>query len=240
MTSNSIRIPSAEAGTEDLEAFYRKLDQVPGIMRAPNPDNKEAMDQFYNSLGRPESADKYAYDLTKEHYDSIPGLQTHIDNFSNIAHELGLSNQQATALVNMKLHEQSLMDEHAVKSVEQAEQFLQKEWGTDYENRTAAAHKMAKIYAEKFPNEMQAFANSDAARNPMTMVLLSELAKTYQEKGHTGMQQAQFGISPQEALLQASEIRSNKAHPYNNPKDPGHRAAQAKMKELYALAYPSE
>lgn len=240
VSSNSIRIPSAEAGKEDLEAFYSKLDNIPGIIRQPNFDDQTAMNQFYDSLGRPESADKYQYELGQEHYDSIPGLQNHIDNFSGIAHQLGLSNDQAKALVNMKLHEQIQLDEQALKSVESAENFLKKQWGNDYSNRNDAAQQMAKVYAEKYPQEMQAFAQSDAARNPMTMILLSELAKNYQEQGHVGMTKTNFGLSPEEAILRATEIRNNKSHPYNNPTDPGHQAAKAKMKELYAAAYPSE
>ena len=59
MLGSSIRIPTDDASKEAKDEFYSRLSQVPGLTRLPNKDDPEAMNQFYNSLGRPESKDGY-------------------------------------------------------------------------------------------------------------------------------------------------------------------------------------
>ena len=64
MVGNSIRIPTDEAGDEQLDEIYGKLADVKGVMRKHDESNTEAMSSYYNSMDRPEEAANYDFQIT--------------------------------------------------------------------------------------------------------------------------------------------------------------------------------
>ena len=63
------------------------------LMRVPQNADDPAWNDVYNSMGRPESADQYTFD---ERY-----AEANLDDFKNIAHNLGLSQNQAEKILDM-------------------------------------------------------------------------------------------------------------------------------------------
>ena len=64
--------------------------------RIPIPKTDEEKAELYTKLGRPESADKYELNIPQEHQQFFP--ENAMNEFKNVAHNLGLNNEQANAL----------------------------------------------------------------------------------------------------------------------------------------------
>ncbi len=55
MVGQSIRVPSKEAGADDLKSFHDSLiAQVPGLLFKPDMDDDAAMNALFKSIGLPE------------------------------------------------------------------------------------------------------------------------------------------------------------------------------------------
>lgn len=237
MLGSSLRIPSEDASTEAKEEFLQKLEQVPGVMRAPDLDNPEAMEQFYNQLGRPETADSYQIELPE-------GLEANADltgQFKEIAHKLGLTQKQVEGLAQFETHRAQLHAQQMDHLKSTAESVLKEKWGSDYSARLNGAKSALRHYSEAFPDAVTEIANSPIGNNPAFIAMLSELGGMLSESGSLqGRGSVQYGVSAEEARDRIMEIRSNKAHPFHNPSDPSHREAVEKMKTYYSAAYPDE
>jgi hypothetical protein len=234
MIGSSVRIPSQDASQEQRDEFYAKLSQIDGVARIPEEGNQEAIDAFYNKMGRPESADKYNLGLEEGQAN-----EERVAEFSELAHQIGLTNSQAKALAQHEAQKAAMSAEQFQDSRTSAESSLKEAWGSDYNNRLAGAKAAAGAYAEKYPDAMGELVNGPAGNNPALLVMLSELGKTMQEAGTLGQaSNLQYGVAPDEALANIQEVMDNKAHAYHNVADPGHTAAVEKMQKLYKSAYP--
>lgn len=233
MLGNSVRIPGEDSSEEAKAEFYKKLMDVPGVAKLPDPDNKEEMDQYYNSMGRPESAQ--GYNIEAEGAD--PGM---VDAFKGMAHELGLTNKQAEALVQFDTARTKEYTEHSEASREAASEALKKEWGSDYNNRLEGAKATINMQAEKYPDAVQELIASPLGNNPALLSILAQHHKMLRESGAVSPNSSgiNYGMSSQEALEKINEIESNSSHPANDPRHPGNAAAVAKMRKLYQAAYP--
>lgn len=234
MIGSSIRIPSEDAGVEAKEEFYKKLESVQGVVRLPDTDNKEAMDAFYGRLGRPDTADNYRIEAPE-------GSEQAVNEFKQIAHQIGLTNEQASKLVGFELEKAKQAQEAATAAYDSAQSTLKDAWGNDYDNRLKGAKEAAAMYAGKYPDAMKQLIEGPAGNNPALLSMLSELYGTMKEsQAVIGNRSISYGHSPDEALGQISDIRSNKNHPYNIKKHPEHANAVAKVQALYKAAYPGE
>lgn len=229
-----VRIPGEDAGEEQLNAFYSKLEKIPGVVKFDEEDTSSV----YEKLGKPSDVDGYEIkqDLPADTYDS-----EQLGTFKNLSHELGLNNSQFNKLLEF---EQSRMD-HMIKSREEsrgkAEEALKSQWGNDYANRLAGAKAAIETYKESNPEAVEALVNSEAGNNPVFLQILSELGKNMQESGHPNLQNStSYGMTPDDAKAKIEEIIGNKSHPYHDRKNPAHEAAVVRVKKLYEAAYPGE
>lgn len=238
MLGNSVRIPGPDASPEARQEFYQKLTNVPGITRLPDPNDKAATDQFYAALGRPESPDKYNFELDQD----VNLVPEDLQNFKELAHATGLTNEQANKLVAFESARAKAAEQAAMQSREQAVEALKSEWGNDFQNRLTGAKEMVSYYASKYPDAVNELINSPAGNNPALLVMLSELYSGMKEKGVVipNSQSLNYGVSPEEAIQQINEIKENRNHPYWTAPagSPEKEAALAKMSKLFQAAYP--
>ena len=137
---------------ENVLGSYHNLEKMVGADRAgrtitllgddPTPEQKS---EFFTKLGRPEAAKDYSVDLPEGITDD-----TRLVMMRNVAHEIGISDAQFSALAEadtayMSTITQGAADEKAL-SATAAEEQLRKEWGAAFELKVAqidvVAHKL--------------------------------------------------------------------------------------------------
>lgn len=225
---NAIRIPGPDAKEEDRKAFYDKLiEKVPGVIPAPNPDDKEGTTALWKKLGRPDSKDGY----------TLPeGIkQEEVNDILDLAFEAGATVQQAQVLVT-KAAEKA--QQTAAKRQETRQSNLKeisKEWGVTYEDRVATIKNTLKNMAA--PDDLiNGVETGDVG--PATMRWLHSIAAQFKNPGAPPKEGATL-LTPNEAQLRISEIMNNKDHPYWNPSSSANAAAIKQMVELHRMVAAS-
>ena len=235
MLGNSIRIPGADASDEVKNEFYQKMMSVPGVMRAPDPHNPEAVDQIYSQLGKPKTSDAYRLELPE----GVQLAEADIKSFNEQAHALGLTQKQYEGIMQTYVGNEIASIEASNAERADGEAQLRQMWGPEFNQRLEAAKVVAKAYGEKYPDAMEMLKNSPAGNNPVILSMMAELAPIFQERGAIGgTSKFQFGTSSEEAAAQLKEIESNMDHPYYKSSDPSHAEAKARVKALYQIVYP--
>lgn len=233
LTGNSVRIPSADASDEAKADFYEKIKDLDGVLIRDSED-------FYDRLGRPEEASQYKFDevIEPELYNAVPGLHEELDDFQHLAHEVGLTNEQAAKLVQMRMDTLENQQEAIAAHRTAAEQALKEKWGSDYDNRLNSARQVIKIFSEKHGDAVNELVNSAAGNNPALLDMLSELGASYKEGNHIGMQDAQFGLTPEMAQAKIAEKRADRGflEAYQDEMHPGHKQAINELQKLYQIA----
>ena len=106
---------------------------------------QETWDEAYTKLGRPESADKYNFNIKS---DVINMDESAIKSFAEQSHKLGLNNKQAAGILDFYKNnmegsaQQAKIDTQTAQS--QSEQELRQEWGRDFEGKVKQAGALAK------------------------------------------------------------------------------------------------
>ncbi len=223
---SSVRIPGEDASDEAREEFYGKLTQVPGVVRLPKDEDKDAWSSFYTRLGKPESAMGYKYELPESEFASQEALV----NFHQEAFDLNLTNSQVKGIVSHRLKELAKDKQVYEDRVEGTTSIMKKEWGADYENRLAGAKSMLRVMKEKFPDFKTRGLDAIFESSPIVQAVMSELGEHYKEQGHVDFKGTNnYGVSPNDAKIQIEEIRANKKHPFHS----GDPEAVKKMQKLY-------
>lgn len=237
---SSIRIPSEEAGAEDIAKFHEKLQaKVPGLMATPDFENEEALQDLYTRMGRPAEAKDY---IVPEFKDSkgndIPGLDLSMaEAFKEVAHKSGISQKKYADIVSAITNVNIANYERMIENRQEDKAKLSQEWGAAYEQNS----KIVENFIEK-SDAPEALVNviksGGADRN--TMIWLHKMATQTLGKGSEfqGDDSNRGVMTPDEAALKISEIRNNKEHPWHKRNDPGHKAALKLMRELYLLKNP--
>lgn len=224
-----IRIPTDDAGEEQWNDFYKRVDNIPGIMRVNDTQD------IYNQLGRPESYE--GYNVESEVINLNENKE--YDTFRKLAHEAGLNNDQMKRLVQFEESRMHAQAELMNSQREQATQVLREKWGNDFDNRLRGAKATLEVFKQEYPDAVNDLVNGPAGNNPVVLDLLSKLGSTLQEQGHPSLQTGvTYGTSPQEALDKIDEILGNPSHPYHDRNNPAHLGAVEKVRTLYQQAYP--
>lgn len=236
----SIRIPSAEAGTEDKKAFYQKLqERVPELMLKPNPEDNDAVEAIYRALGKPEKPEDYPIPKIEP----PTGTNIQLDNapveaFRGLAHKHGLTKKQFEGIVA----EMSKINiDQAVVVQQQRDsdlQTLRTEWGSAFDQRLGQVKELAKKTGA--PPVFQD-ALGKMLVDATTLRWLHSVAESLQgkEPAAGGDRNNTNVLTPVEAQAQIDEMYNNKEHPWWNKGHPSHQAAVKRMLELRRLADPN-
>ena len=142
--------PSIEKFTEidALAKSYINATKMIGqdkIVIPTKNSTEETWEEAYTKLGRPESPDKYSFDVKSDVVTMDEGA---IKSFAEQSHKLGLNNKQAAGILDFYKNnmegsaQQAKIDTETAQS--QAEQQLRQEWGRDFEGKVKQAGALAK------------------------------------------------------------------------------------------------
>ena len=142
--------PSIEKFTEidALAKSYINATKMIGqdkIIIPTKNSGQEAWDEAYAKLGRPESPEKYTFDVKSDVVNMDEGA---IKSFAEQSHKLGLNNKQAEGILDFYKNnmegsaQQAKIDTETAQS--QAEQELRQEWGRDFDGKVKQAGALAK------------------------------------------------------------------------------------------------
>ncbi len=223
MIGSSVRLPSKDSTPEQIAEFYDKIKDLPNIA------NLEDRSTLYTKLGRPESPDKYNYGLPQELTENNQTL----NEFSKVAHELGLNNEQAAKIANFQVQrELQAMEQFKADQIE-GEKILKQQWGSEYDNKLAQARAAAKMFATKYPDQVKALLSMPTiGNNPAFLDMLSKAGSSLIEQGHV---QGLKSIQISNAAEKLKAIKSNPA--FGNSMDPSHNKLIAEYNDLAAIVY---
>ena len=142
--------PSIEKFTEidALAKSYINATKMIGqdkIVIPTKNSGQEAWDEAYAKLGRPESPEKYTFDVKSDVVNMDEGA---IKSFAEQSHKLGLNNKQAEGILDFYKNnmegtaQQAKIDTETAQS--QSEQELRQEWGRDFDGKVKQAGALAK------------------------------------------------------------------------------------------------
>jgi hypothetical protein len=210
MIGNSLRIPTKDTSEEATAAFYKKLMDVPGVVRLPGEDADEAVwSEFNAKVGVPATADEYSIQLPEGTTLEPEFLQ----EATTTAHALSLNNKQLNAILKTEIESRAAAAEAHENYVIESKQALKSVWSDDYDNRIAGASQAYRLYKQDFPE--YAAELESVKDNPIFVKLLSDIAGAMQEAGHAGIQAASnYGMSVEDAKIKRAEIQNNKNHDY--------------------------
>lgn len=232
LIGRSVRIPGTDAGKDDLDAFYTKLAQVPGVTRLPADEDKAGWDAFYAKLGRPAKADDYKFERPGELPKGVSYNEAAEKGFRELAHSIGLTGNQAKALHAWQMSETLGKADAMAKAADEAAVALKKEWGASYNQRMAAARGVIRQYGGP---ELAAELDAGLGNNPMLARMLSKIGAELIEDGLVQGDGGSLVPTVSELKEKIAEIRNNREHPYHDPKKAGHREAVDRVNEMYRL-----
>ena len=201
---NSLRIPGPDATPEMVQQFYQRvMEKAPGLMRKPEKGDKEAFDDVLKALGKPDSADKYTLPEIEGY--QIPDER--IGRLKAIAHEAGLTADQAAKLYQTMLSDEANSQANQLSDHQAQMQQLRGEWGMAFESRMAAARRA--LEATKAPADvMAAFDNGSLAAEGIRWMFGLSQSLGAGEGGQVASQGNQSAplMTPAEARAQLEEI----------------------------------
>jgi len=224
----SIRIPSKEAGVDDVKAFYTKvIEKVPGLIVRPDMEDPVAKDAFYAMVGRP--VEDKGYELPDGN--AVP--EEVLESLRKSAWGAGINKNQFKAVTKALNESLATAKAKAEKSRTDNVAAIDKEYGAAKDSKLNLAKGIA--VATGAPKELiEAVGKGEAS--VATVNWLLAVAAKFPAEGADIVKQgdgANASLSPSEARNRIIEIRANSAHPVWNVRDPLHDAAVNEWADLH-------
>ena len=203
---------------------------VPAEQLLRLPGAGEPMDDVYNALGRPE---------THEHYDMSDYAPETTENFRQLAHEIGLNNDQANALFNAYVDSIAGQEESESEAFDQFEventQALQKEWGGDFDKNVELARRAFMNFAT--PEAVEIMEQTGLGNHPEILKVFSRVGELLQEDSVLPGSSTPIlgGMNPAQAQqsIDAKMADPNFRNAYLDQYNPGHAEAVREMTKLH-------
>lgn len=239
MLGGAVKIPTPESAAEDKADFFNKIKDIDGVLVSPKTE--EERQAFLTKLGRPEEASKYDFASLEREVNpaTVPNVKEMLDEFKPAAFELGLTNDQATDLIKMKLKSEFAMQEQKAREAEATKEATISElktlWGDNFKGKYQSAVSMANLMREQHPEAATALLTGPAGNNIALIQLLADMHKITQEKSHEGSQTSSVIPSAKKAIDIIEQLRgdSDFMKRLSDPRMPGHKEANERMASLY-------
>lgn len=231
---SSIRIPSEDAGDEDRQKFYEKLQKhAPNLIPRPDPEDKDGYNALMRSLGLPEKGDEYEVPELEDYKPSDEA----VEKLRDMAHKAGLTKSQFKELASELFREEAQSISAAQEAAEADLAGLKKEWGSAFDERKNRAVKTLELSGA--PDGLVQAAKDGQVGADVYQWLYS-LSSNFKGEGvNAGNDQGSGNtMTPAEAEAQIQDIYGNRSHPFWNAGHPDHQKALKKMVELGKLADP--
>jgi hypothetical protein len=229
---------------ESLLKSYVGLEKMLGNQNKvaiPGPNaSPEERSAFYKQIGRPEKPEGYEIKRPEKIGDKAVPAEIWSDeragNFAKLAHNIGLTKDQANALLGFDLENgiktyDGIISADAVMA-KQATDSLKAEWGGDYDKNLALARKAA---VQAGGEEL--LSNPRLANDPGFIRAMAKVGGMIVEEPAAGARGTSHAQSDPKQEIAA--IRGDKQHPYHVRGHPQHDAAVKHVADLYASAYPA-
>ena len=238
MLGSRIPIPSQEASEEVRNEFYSKLTNVPGILRMPQEGSEDyaaAVSGVLKQLGCPSDPKGYSLSLPE----GMPVDEEYVSSITSLAHKAGLTRDQFKVLSEFEVNKSINAFKESEEARTSAVDTLTKAWGNKFnENMTLCKNVMSK-YAATNQDAANEIINGPAGNNPVVLMMLADLGRTFQQEGTLGINRGVSGSrTPEEAKALIADINGNGTHPYHDHSSPAHQEAVKKMQSLFMDAYP--
>ena len=207
--------------------------------RIPIPKTEEEKTELYGKLGRPEEPGKYEVAVPEDYQQFFK--EESMNEFRNVAHKIGLNNEQVQALMDFQIneinHELEGSSNQLNSQREQIEQNLKQEWGYDYDKNVKAAQRAVQVYGDA---EVQELLNGELGNNPALIKMFARLGKEVTEDMAQNTQNNTLSVSPLDAKQEIANIMNNPKHPYFDGRHREHKEAVEKMRQLHEKAFGTD
>ena len=224
---------------KDVESLAKTVVHQQKVLgsRIPLPKTDEERNELYNKLGRPETADKYEVTIPNDMEHFMP--KEDISQFKNVAHKIGLNNEQVNALMEFQVSAtKNAMDNQGNvlnQEKEQSTEALKKEWGYEYDKNVRAAQRALNVYGD---NELQKLlSETSAGNNPAVIKFLATIGKEVTEDMAQNTTNNRLATSPLDAKEEINNVMADSKHAYFDPSHPNHNIAVEKMRQLHEKVY---
>ena len=223
---------------KDLESAANTLVHHQKMIgsRIPIPKTEEEKAELYTKLGRPETSEKYNFTIPETHSKYFNEEQ--VKQFKNVAHQIGLNNDQTKALIDFQVKsidfEQQRRNSDMTLGKKNTEEFLHKEWCYDYDNKIRAAKRAMSVYAD---NELIDLLDTEAGNHPSVVRLFARLGEDITEEMAKNTQNNRLAVSPIDAKADIAKIYADAKHPYHDAGHPEHRNAVDQVRQLHEKVY---
>lgn len=217
--------PTLAKNYVDMSKYTVGAIKLPGENATPDEWNR-----VYDKLGRPETADKYAFQAPEGMELDGPALE----KAKQVAHQNGLSQRQYEAMVGV-LAESAQSNLSALRAQGEAVVAeLKQELGGAFTTKLGYAQRVIQEY---FGEEVfQEINRSPLGNNKKFITGLMRLGENMAEDGvlpgANGMTPSQ---TKESALAQANTLMADKA--YTDRRDPRHNQIVAEVERLFGVAY---
>jgi len=229
--------PSIEKFTEidALAKSYINATKMIGQDKVIIPNNNSTEDQWnevYEKLGRPESADKYSFDINSE---SVAIDENAVKSFAEQSHKLGLNNKQAQGILefyknNMEgTAQQSRIDTETAQT--QSEHQLRQEWGRDFEGKVKQAGALAKANINPDVLDMQLQDGTRIGDHPEIIKGFAKIAGMMSEDKILSTESENVNTS-KDIESEIAALSGDRNGPYWNKQHPDHDKA---VQQVYTL-----
>jgi len=208
-----------------LAKSYINATRMIGSDKVVIPNQNSTEDQWnevYGKLGRPESPDKYKFDVKSE---VIPFADNVIKQYADNVHKLGLNNKQAQGILEFYKNsmeqsaKQSQIDMETAK--EQSQQQLRQEWGRAYDDNLKKAGAVAKANLNSQILDMQLKDGSRLGDNPEIIKGFAKIANLLSEDSMVSTESESVNQG-KDLETEISRITNDKSNPYWNKSHPDH------------------
>lgn len=219
-----------------VKGYVEGQKYMGGAVRVPKADAPtEEWNKFYNKLGRPESSEGYQLappDLTRGAA-LDPAV---LPKVKSLFHSAGLTTSQAQVLLSGwgRIVNEGIEGSHAKQA--EALEALQQEWGAAYNNNLTYARSVATQLGG--PDVLKAMDRTGAGNDPAVVKFLMKVGKLFAQDGviSTGeeFQSVQTAQEQIDSVLNLGKEERQK-HPYWNRSLSGHKEWVEKMYKLQEL-----
>ena len=229
--------PSIEKFTEidALAKSYINATKMIGqdkIVIPTKNSGQEAWDEAYAKLGRPESPEKYTFDVKSDVVNMDEGA---IKSFAEQSHKLGLNNKQAEGILDFYKNnmegsaQQAKIDTETAQS--QAEQELRQEWGRDFEAKIKQAGALAQANINADVLDMPLQNGTRLGDHPEIIKGFAKIANMMSEDKIISTESESVN-TVKDLESEIASIMNNREGPYWNKKHPDHDKS---VQQVYTL-----
>jgi hypothetical protein len=219
---------------KDVESLAKTVVHQQKVLgsRIPIPKTDEEKSELYTKLGRPESGEAYDFtipDTHKSHFN-----EDQVKEFRNVAHQIGLNNDQTKALIDFQVksvdHELERQSTDLSVAKQATEDTLKKEWGYDYDKQVRNAQRALQVYGNEELNELM---NGEAGNIPAVIKLFAKLGSEVTEDMAKNTQNNSLATSPLDAQSEIDNIFSDAKDPYHDNMHKDHKNRVEYMRQLH-------